>query len=144
MPFGGSNGARATCVKPNSRGSEGIPREEHRVIEGRREASCSKAPLRRSWRSRRPCSWQGVHPHGEALETGLAEAEEGVSKERPDRGGGDGASEVRPETGHRESNRLEGSRRVRRSRAFRRERNARPRSGRGFGPSRKSEVARDA
>jgi hypothetical protein len=39
------------------------------------------------------------HPHGEALEAGLAKAEEGVPKGRSGRGGGDGASEVRPENG---------------------------------------------
>lgn len=40
------------------------------------------------------------------MEAGSAEAEENAPKGRVLRGGGDGASEVRPETGGKESTRL--------------------------------------
>jgi hypothetical protein len=105
MPGGGASGARASRVKPPSRGSEGSNAKSigsSSGVERRVELESTSSEVlsvEASWFVTRR------HPHGEALEAGLAEAEEGVPKGRPGRGGGDGASEGRLETGSKKTGR---------------------------------------
>lgn len=119
-------GRKPRIVKPSSEGPEGP----------RAKSIGSSDGVERRWSESTSSEVLSVeaslfvtrrHPHGEALETGLAEAEEGSRKGHPDEAEATG----RQRFGHRSRFGSEEARRsevVRRSGAFRRERNARPMS----------------